>query len=125
MYVDEVTVVVVFVLSECGNITNLILCVSDFWSDRTPLHEAAFQGRLLHLRALIAQVTLNLDLYVEYLQSTTRRLLEKKSYENPLISPCRASMLTQSPWTGSRRSTRLASGVVTLVPSFFWIMEQM
>uniref|UniRef100_A0A3Q4GFR0 Ankyrin repeat and SOCS box containing 11 n=1 Tax=Neolamprologus brichardi TaxID=32507 RepID=A0A3Q4GFR0_NEOBR len=55
MYVDEVTVVVVFVLSECGNITNLILCVSDFWSDRTPLHEAAFQGRLLHLRALIAQ----------------------------------------------------------------------
>uniref|UniRef100_A0A3B4GUM1 Ankyrin repeat and SOCS box protein 11 n=1 Tax=Pundamilia nyererei TaxID=303518 RepID=A0A3B4GUM1_9CICH len=48
-------VVFVFVLSECGNITNLILCVSDFWSDRTPLHEAAFQGRLLHLRALIAQ----------------------------------------------------------------------
>lgn len=57
----------VFVLSECGNITNLILCVSDFWSDRTPLHEAAFQGRLLHLRGLIAQVTLNLDLYGEYL----------------------------------------------------------
>ncbi|XP_005945936.1 ankyrin repeat and SOCS box protein 11 isoform X2 [Haplochromis burtoni] len=29
--------------------------MADFWSDRTPLHEAAFQGRLLHLRALIAQ----------------------------------------------------------------------
>uniref|UniRef100_A0A3Q0SWD3 Ankyrin repeat and SOCS box protein 11 n=1 Tax=Amphilophus citrinellus TaxID=61819 RepID=A0A3Q0SWD3_AMPCI len=29
--------------------------MADFWSDRTPLHEAAFQGRLLHLRTLIAQ----------------------------------------------------------------------
>ncbi|KAG7215779.1 hypothetical protein INR49_021902 [Caranx melampygus] len=27
----------------------------NFWSDRTPLHEAAYQGRLLHLRSLIAQ----------------------------------------------------------------------
>uniref|UniRef100_A0A3Q3KVU2 Ankyrin repeat and SOCS box protein 11 n=1 Tax=Labrus bergylta TaxID=56723 RepID=A0A3Q3KVU2_9LABR len=25
------------------------------WSDRTPLHEAAYQGRLLHLRSLISQ----------------------------------------------------------------------
>ncbi|KAK1903129.1 Ankyrin repeat and SOCS box protein 11 [Dissostichus eleginoides] len=37
----------------------------DFWSDRTPLHEAAYQGRLLHLRNLIAQGfhvdTLSLD----------------------------------------------------------------
>ncbi|XP_078118246.1 ankyrin repeat and SOCS box protein 11 [Sander vitreus] len=29
--------------------------MADFWSDRTPLHEAAYQGRLLHLRSLIAQ----------------------------------------------------------------------
>ncbi|XP_033985026.1 ankyrin repeat and SOCS box protein 11 isoform X1 [Trematomus bernacchii] len=38
---------------------------ADFWSDRTPLHEAAYQGRLLHLRSLIAQGfhvdTLSLD----------------------------------------------------------------
>lgn len=35
---------------------DLIHCVLDSWSDRTPLHEAAYQGRLLHLRSLIAQV---------------------------------------------------------------------
>ncbi|XP_034431114.1 ankyrin repeat and SOCS box protein 11 [Hippoglossus hippoglossus] len=29
--------------------------MADYWSDRTPLHEAAYQGRLLHLRSLIAQ----------------------------------------------------------------------
>ncbi|XP_042351012.1 ankyrin repeat and SOCS box protein 11 [Plectropomus leopardus] len=29
--------------------------MADFWSDRTPLHEAAYQGRLLTLRGLIAQ----------------------------------------------------------------------
>ncbi|XP_059199008.1 ankyrin repeat and SOCS box protein 11 [Centropristis striata] len=29
--------------------------MADFWSDRTPLHEAAYQGRLLHLRSLVAQ----------------------------------------------------------------------
>ncbi|XP_029314857.1 ankyrin repeat and SOCS box protein 11 [Cottoperca gobio] len=29
--------------------------MADFWSDRTPLHEAAYQGRLLYLRSLIAQ----------------------------------------------------------------------
>uniref|UniRef100_A0A3Q3X5L2 Ankyrin repeat and SOCS box protein 11 n=1 Tax=Mola mola TaxID=94237 RepID=A0A3Q3X5L2_MOLML len=29
--------------------------MSDSWSDRTPLHEAAYQGRLLHLRTLITQ----------------------------------------------------------------------
>ncbi|XP_010745845.3 ankyrin repeat and SOCS box protein 11 [Larimichthys crocea] len=29
--------------------------MADFWSDRTPLHEAAYQGRLLHLRGLVAQ----------------------------------------------------------------------
>ncbi|KAF7665633.1 hypothetical protein LDENG_00137120 [Lucifuga dentata] len=29
--------------------------MADSWSDRTPLHEAAYQGRLLPLRALIAQ----------------------------------------------------------------------
>ncbi|XP_040913440.1 ankyrin repeat and SOCS box protein 11 [Toxotes jaculatrix] len=29
--------------------------MADSWSDRTPLHEAAYQGRLLHLRSLIAQ----------------------------------------------------------------------
>ncbi|XP_041663580.1 ankyrin repeat and SOCS box protein 11 [Cheilinus undulatus] len=29
--------------------------MADSWSDRTPLHEAAYQGRLLHLRRLIAQ----------------------------------------------------------------------
>nr|XP_040058264.1 ankyrin repeat and SOCS box protein 11 [Gasterosteus aculeatus aculeatus] len=29
--------------------------MADFWSDRTPLHEAAYQGRLLHLRSLIVQ----------------------------------------------------------------------
>ncbi|KAK2905948.1 ankyrin repeat and SOCS box protein 11 [Channa argus] len=29
--------------------------MADSWSDRTPLHEAAYQGRLLHLRTLIAQ----------------------------------------------------------------------
>ncbi|XP_032385147.1 ankyrin repeat and SOCS box protein 11 [Etheostoma spectabile] len=29
--------------------------MADFWSDRTPLHEAAYQGRLLQLRSLIAQ----------------------------------------------------------------------
>uniref|UniRef100_A0A3Q3BSH5 Ankyrin repeat and SOCS box protein 11 n=1 Tax=Kryptolebias marmoratus TaxID=37003 RepID=A0A3Q3BSH5_KRYMA len=32
-----------------------IFCVSDSWSDRTPLHEAAYQGRLLHLKTLITQ----------------------------------------------------------------------
>uniref|UniRef100_A0A3B4Y9Y0 Ankyrin repeat and SOCS box protein 11 n=1 Tax=Seriola lalandi dorsalis TaxID=1841481 RepID=A0A3B4Y9Y0_SERLL len=41
--------------SEHGDFPDLILCVSDSWSDRTPLHEAAYQGRLLHLRSLIAQ----------------------------------------------------------------------
>uniref|UniRef100_A0A8D3E0G3 Ankyrin repeat and SOCS box protein 11 n=1 Tax=Scophthalmus maximus TaxID=52904 RepID=A0A8D3E0G3_SCOMX len=34
---------------------DLVLCVSDYTSDRTPLHEAAYQGRLLHLRKLLAQ----------------------------------------------------------------------
>ncbi|XP_035533152.1 ankyrin repeat and SOCS box protein 11 [Morone saxatilis] len=29
--------------------------MADFLSDRTPLHEAAYQGRLLHLRSLLAQ----------------------------------------------------------------------
>ncbi|XP_047457498.1 ankyrin repeat and SOCS box protein 11 [Mugil cephalus] len=29
--------------------------MADYWSDRTPLHEAAYQGRLLHLRSLLAQ----------------------------------------------------------------------
>ncbi|XP_026232679.1 ankyrin repeat and SOCS box protein 11 [Anabas testudineus] len=29
--------------------------MADSWSDRTPLHEAAYQGRLLHLRTLVAQ----------------------------------------------------------------------
>ncbi|KAM9851009.1 ankyrin repeat and SOCS box protein 11 [Aulostomus maculatus] len=29
--------------------------MADAWSDRTPLHEAAYQGRLLHLRTLVAQ----------------------------------------------------------------------
>ncbi|KAM8856038.1 ankyrin repeat and SOCS box protein 11 isoform 1-T1 [Spinachia spinachia] len=29
--------------------------MADFSSDRTPLHEAAFQGRLLHLRSLLVQ----------------------------------------------------------------------
>uniref|UniRef100_A0A8C2WP88 Ankyrin repeat and SOCS box protein 11 n=1 Tax=Cyclopterus lumpus TaxID=8103 RepID=A0A8C2WP88_CYCLU len=29
-----------------------------FWSDRTPLHEAAYQGRLLQIRSLIVQVSL-------------------------------------------------------------------
>ncbi|XP_070694506.1 ankyrin repeat and SOCS box protein 11, partial [Pempheris klunzingeri] len=43
------------VFSDCGDLPDLILCVSDSWSDRTPLHEAAYQGRLLHLRSLIAQ----------------------------------------------------------------------
>ncbi|XP_034549995.1 ankyrin repeat and SOCS box protein 11 [Notolabrus celidotus] len=45
-----------------------LLCnslMADSISDRTPLHEAAFQGRLLHLRSLIAQGfhvdTLSLD----------------------------------------------------------------
>uniref|UniRef100_A0A8C2YYI3 Ankyrin repeat and SOCS box containing 11 n=1 Tax=Cyclopterus lumpus TaxID=8103 RepID=A0A8C2YYI3_CYCLU len=40
-----------------GRETFLILfsCVSDFWSDRTPLHEAAYQGRLLQIRSLIVQ----------------------------------------------------------------------
>lgn len=42
----------------CGDLPNHTLCVSDSWSDRTPLHEAAYQGRLLHLRSLIAQVNL-------------------------------------------------------------------
>ncbi|XP_034417565.1 ankyrin repeat and SOCS box protein 11 [Cyclopterus lumpus] len=29
--------------------------MADFWSDRTPLHEAAYQGRLLQIRSLIVQ----------------------------------------------------------------------
>ncbi|XP_054471741.1 ankyrin repeat and SOCS box protein 11 [Anoplopoma fimbria] len=29
--------------------------MADYWSDRTPLHEAAYQGRLLHLRSLVVQ----------------------------------------------------------------------
>ncbi|XP_072253740.1 ankyrin repeat and SOCS box protein 11 isoform X2 [Leuresthes tenuis] len=29
--------------------------MADYWSDRTPLHEAAFQGRLLQLKTLLAQ----------------------------------------------------------------------
>ncbi|XP_075959341.1 ankyrin repeat and SOCS box protein 11 [Anarhichas minor] len=29
--------------------------MADFWSDRTPLHDAAYQGRLLQLRSLIVQ----------------------------------------------------------------------
>ncbi|XP_071775869.2 ankyrin repeat and SOCS box protein 11 [Centroberyx gerrardi] len=29
--------------------------MADCWSDRTPLHEAAYQGRLLNLRTLVAQ----------------------------------------------------------------------
>ncbi|XP_069569749.1 ankyrin repeat and SOCS box protein 11 [Brachyistius frenatus] len=29
--------------------------MADSWSDRTPLHEAAYQGRLLHLRTLMTQ----------------------------------------------------------------------
>uniref|UniRef100_A0A4W6FEZ6 Ankyrin repeat and SOCS box protein 11 n=1 Tax=Lates calcarifer TaxID=8187 RepID=A0A4W6FEZ6_LATCA len=50
-------------LSEHGDLPDLIVCVLDSWSDRTPLHEAAYQGRLLHLRRLIAQVNLsNLNL---------------------------------------------------------------
>uniref|UniRef100_A0A3Q3MKE0 Ankyrin repeat and SOCS box protein 11 n=1 Tax=Mastacembelus armatus TaxID=205130 RepID=A0A3Q3MKE0_9TELE len=41
------------ILSEHGDFPDLV--VPDSWSDRTPLHEAAYQGRLLHLRTLIAQ----------------------------------------------------------------------
>lgn len=40
----------------CVVLPDLTRCVLDSWSDRTPLHEAAYQGRLLHLRSLIAQV---------------------------------------------------------------------
>ncbi|XP_020504442.2 ankyrin repeat and SOCS box protein 11 [Labrus bergylta] len=36
-----------------GLICNALM--ADSWSDRTPLHEAAYQGRLLHLRSLISQ----------------------------------------------------------------------
>lgn len=41
-----------------SNIYRGVACnslMADFWSDRTPLHEAAYQGRLLHLRDLVAQ----------------------------------------------------------------------
>lgn len=46
------------VICALKNLLDLAICVSDSWSDRTPLHEAAYQGRLLHLRTLIAQVNL-------------------------------------------------------------------
>uniref|UniRef100_A0A8C6U5K2 Ankyrin repeat and SOCS box protein 11 n=1 Tax=Neogobius melanostomus TaxID=47308 RepID=A0A8C6U5K2_9GOBI len=36
-----------------GMVCNTLM--ADSWADRTPLHEAACQGRLLHLRDLIAQ----------------------------------------------------------------------
>ncbi|XP_074551299.1 ankyrin repeat and SOCS box protein 11 [Halichoeres trimaculatus] len=42
----------------CSYIYGGLTCnslMADFSSDRTPLHEAAFQGRLLQLRSLIAQ----------------------------------------------------------------------
>lgn len=41
---------------EWNPLPDVVLCVSDSWSDRTPLHEAAYQGRLLQLRSLIARV---------------------------------------------------------------------
>ncbi|XP_078795234.1 ankyrin repeat and SOCS box protein 11 isoform X9 [Oryzias latipes] len=37
-----------------GRTCNLLM--ADWWSDRSPLHEAASQGRLLLLRSLVAQV---------------------------------------------------------------------
>uniref|UniRef100_A0A2K6K6R7 Ankyrin repeat and SOCS box protein 11 n=2 Tax=Rhinopithecus bieti TaxID=61621 RepID=A0A2K6K6R7_RHIBE len=42
-------------------LTLSLICVSDCWADRSPLHEAAAQGRLLALKTLIAQgVNVNL-----------------------------------------------------------------
>lgn len=38
-------------------LTLSLICVSDCWADRSPLHEAAAQGRLLALKTLIAQVS--------------------------------------------------------------------
>lgn len=38
-------------------LTLSLMCVSDCWADRSPLHEAAAQGRLLALKTLIAQVS--------------------------------------------------------------------
>lgn len=54
----QLSMSVIGVFSECEDRSALVLCVSDSWSDRTPLHEAAYQGRLLHLRTLITQVNL-------------------------------------------------------------------
>ncbi|XP_008326142.1 ankyrin repeat and SOCS box protein 11 [Cynoglossus semilaevis] len=38
-----------------ANLELILLSVSDCESDRTPLHDAAYQGRLLHIRNLVAQ----------------------------------------------------------------------
>ena len=101
------------------DLPDLLLCVSDFWSDRTPLHEAAYQGRLLHLRGLIAQVD-----FLSWCENTTHSCTVHACIWQccPL---CRASTWTRCPWTESLLSMKLVSGVITLVQSSCWIMVQM
>ncbi|XP_004689926.1 PREDICTED: ankyrin repeat and SOCS box protein 11 isoform X2 [Condylura cristata] len=67
--------------------------VSDCWADRSPLHEAAAQGRLLALKTLIAQVTC-LGGHV----ACAKALLENGAHVNgvtvhgatPLFNACRS-----------------------------------
>ncbi|XP_025790454.1 ankyrin repeat and SOCS box protein 11 isoform X2 [Prionailurus viverrinus] len=66
--------------------------ISDCWADRSPLHEAAAQGRLLALKTLIAQACLGGHV------ACAKALLEKGAHVNgvtvhgatPLFNACRS-----------------------------------
>ena len=119
--------------------SKLVCFLSDWWSDRTPLHDAACQGRLLNLRTLLSQVRTHAHTNApgqtaEHLtaHTRTRHWLTQLNlwgslcpFSPPillsLLSPLsRGTVWTRWPWTESLPSTKHVWVDTTLASSSSW-----